>query len=291
MAGRKKAGVAQGPAEELSKFLRRLRRRPDGSELTYAEMADRLGGRRFCSAPTLSRSDQGGDRLPRIETVDGYARACGATPAEIQHARRLLTTAQRNQKRARTAAEYADPGQGLRAARRRYPAIAPHPDYMRTPLDFQHGLRAYRRETGGLSVRAIAENAELSGLPITKSTVQRMLTHGTFPQWQQVEALLTGCRPGKLPDLEPWHRAWRRIFGPTTARNPQTHWETVRELLSGLVHQSPSDRLFLYDHFTRSMPARASEVVVKPAVDHQQDKLLRTLWDLANVSRARPGGP
>ncbi len=60
MAGRKKAGIAEGLAEDLSRFLRQLRALPDGSMVTYAEMADRLGGQQYCSAATLSRADLGG---------------------------------------------------------------------------------------------------------------------------------------------------------------------------------------------------------------------------------------
>ncbi|ARF83354.1 helix-turn-helix domain-containing protein [Kitasatospora aureofaciens] len=213
MSGRTKAGVQDGPAEELASFLRWLRRRPDGTDLTYAEMAGRIGGKRYCSAATLSRADQGGDYIPRIETVQEYARACGATPAQLQHARRLLSAARRLRALHATASRYDDPKAGSRIARQAHPAIAPHPNYMRGRLDFQNGLRSYRREVGNPSVRAISANAELSGLHITKSTVHRMLSRGMDPSWEQVQALLTGCRPGKLPDLRVWRQAWSRIFG------------------------------------------------------------------------------
>ncbi|MET9398815.1 hypothetical protein [Kitasatospora sp. NPDC002965] len=214
MAGRKKAGVTPGLAEELSKFLRRLRPRPGGSEITYSEMAEILGGRRYCSAVTLSRADQGGDRVPRVETVTGYVVACEGTPDDLRHARRLLSTAQRSRQRALTAEEFDDPKQGARVARQRHRAVSPHPDYMRSRLDFQQGLKGYREESGGLSMRAIAENAQAADLHITKSTVHRMLSpEGMFLSWESVEAFLTGCRPARLPDMDAWRRAWQRVFG------------------------------------------------------------------------------
>ncbi|MFF3068857.1 helix-turn-helix domain-containing protein [Kitasatospora sp. NPDC057936] len=213
MSGRNKAGVQSGPAEELARFLRRLRRRPDGTNLTYKEMADRIGGKRYCSAPTLSRADQGGNCIPRIETVQEYALACGASPDQLQHARRLLSAARRLRLLHATASRYDDPKAGARIARQAHPAVAPHPNYMRSRLDFQNGLRSYHREVGSPSVRAISANAELSGLHITKSTAHRMLSTGLDPTWEQVHAFLTGCRPGKLPDLLVWRQAWDRVFG------------------------------------------------------------------------------
>jgi hypothetical protein len=213
MSGRNKAGVQSGPAEELASFLRRLRRRPDGTNLTYAEMADRIGGKRYCSAATLSRADQGGDCIPRIETVQEYALACGASPDQVQHARRLLSAARRLRLLHATASRYDDPKTGARIARQAHPAVAPHPNYMRSRLDFQNGLRSYHREVGSPSVRAISANAEPSGLHITKSTAHRMLSTGLDPTWEQVRAFLTGCRPGKLPDLRVWRQAWGRVFG------------------------------------------------------------------------------
>ncbi len=214
--------------------------------------------------------------------------ACGGTAGQLQHAHRLLATAQRRRQRAKTAARFEDPKQGARAALQQHPATPRHPDYMRTPLDFQQGLQGYRQETGALSVRAIAENAELSGLPITKSTVHRMLTHGMFPQWHQVEALLAGCRPHRLPDLEPWRRAWRRIFSPTAAQKPSP-WETVRDVVLAAANQNPSHKSLLYDYFVRSMPGRTPELTVKPTVDYGE-QFYKTLQDLAHTSRARPGG-
>ncbi|KDN80460.1 helix-turn-helix domain-containing protein [Kitasatospora cheerisanensis] len=223
MAGRKKAGVEPGPAEDLAEFLRRLRRRPDGTDLTYRQLADRLGGVRYCSLVTLSRADRGGTFLPRPETVRGYVSACGGGAAEQEQARRLLATAKRRHQREKTAAAYADPKLGKQEARRRHPTVAPHPDYMRSPIDFQLGLRSYRHETGGLSVRGIARNAEEAGYAISKSAVNRMLTGPrSFPTWDQVEAFLFGCRPHRLPDLDTWNSAWRRVFARPTATRVAT---------------------------------------------------------------------
>ncbi|MFD9061861.1 hypothetical protein ACFVZ3_10100 [Kitasatospora purpeofusca] len=293
MAGRKKAGTAQGMAEDLAEFLRQLRVRSDGGTVSYAEMADRLGGRRYCSAVTLSRADQGGDRLPRAETVTGYVMACGGALVHLQHARRLLAIAQRRRQRARTAALFKDPRQGAKVAVQRHPATARHPDYMRTPLDFQQGLRGYRREVGGPSVRTIAENARTGGKHITKSSVQRMVTHGMFPGWQQVEAFLVGCRPEKLPDLEPWHRAWRRVFGPTTAQSqyPVAVESFSQDLISLLMSDGSTRWNARQHHLVRA-------ILAQQQAEHMATKPTGELWELfrkhsiaGRREEGRPGHP
>ncbi|MEV0192367.1 hypothetical protein AB0I39_28025 [Kitasatospora purpeofusca] len=289
MAGRKKAGIAEGLAEDLSRFLRQLRALPDGSMVTYAEMADRLGGRRYCSAATLSRADLGGDQLPRIETVTGYVKACGGTPGHLQHAHRLLATAQRKNERARTAARFDDPKQGARAALQQHPATPRHPDYMRTPLDFQQGLQGYRQETGGLSMQAIARNAQASGLYISKSTVHRMLSPGIFPQWHQVAAFLTGCRPHRLPDLQPWRRAWRRLFAPSAAPSPSppvasnSGWHILRELLTPTRKNTLTTR---YGHVTADLEATWSTAMSQIPV-RERAGVLREVMKATNADLFR----
>ncbi|MFD5559049.1 hypothetical protein [Kitasatospora griseola] len=299
MAGRKKAGVEPGPAEDLAFFLRRLRRRPDGTDLTYRQLADSLGGVRYCSLATLSRADRGGDSLPRPQTVRGYVTACGGGAAELEQARRLLTTAKRRHQREKTAATYADPNLGKQAARRRHPTVAPHPDYIRNPIDFQLALRSYRRETGSLSVRGIARNAEEAGFPISKSAVDRMLTGPrSFPTWDQVQAVLIGCRPHRPPDLGAWASAWRRVFArPTAVRAATRHipWAPRTEQTGAMASERGYIETMLeraaLEEWTRAMLQRASDPRTLPALERaaQEWTLQRAVLRERTLQRAALG--
>ncbi|GLW74965.1 hypothetical protein Kpho02_72620 [Kitasatospora phosalacinea] len=276
MAGRTKAGVEPGLAEDLARFLRQLRRRPDGTDLTYIELADRLDGARYCSAATLSRADRGGDCIPRLETVRGYVKACGGWAHDQEQARRLLAAAHRRRRRAKTASTYADPRLGARAARRQHPAVAPHPHYIRTPVDFQLGLRSYREENGSLSLRAIALNASRSGYPISKSAVDRMLSQPrSFPTWDQVMAVLVGCRPKRMPDLNVWHRAWRHAFVRPKSPAAAAVWAKNEAILSVLME----DRVLL------GLLASLSDAQGAPTV------LSERVWRAVSAERSWPHAP
>ena len=65
----------EGPAQQLAHALRGLREQAGNP--TYRDMAQRSG----CGASTLSNAAVG-RRMPTLETVLAYARACGGDPAE-----------------------------------------------------------------------------------------------------------------------------------------------------------------------------------------------------------------
>ncbi len=214
VAGRPKAEVSTGAAEELAKFLRRLRFRSGRKKMTYKEMAEATGGRRYCSASTFSRADLGGDSVPRVETVGAYVLACGGTSTQLRQAYRLLDAAREKNQMARTRARIRDLKELSRIVRQKNFPTVEKSEYSHMVLQFQNALRKYRIESGSLSYRSIEANARAAGFQIPKSTAHRIISTETPLQWAQVKAFLVGCRPGHTPDLMPWYCAWITTFGP-----------------------------------------------------------------------------
>ncbi|MFB9372230.1 hypothetical protein [Kitasatospora albolonga] len=122
----------------------------------------------------------------------------------------------------------------MRIARRRNPAVAPHPDYMQTPLDLLNGLKVHRRECGDPSLRQMERNARETGFHLPRSTSYRLLA-GMPPDWKQVEAFLIACRPRREPDLAAWRHAWQRIFSRPIAADQRVETDSMIELMARAI--------------------------------------------------------
>jgi len=200
--GRHKDPLAdQAPYRELAVAMTALRRR---SGLTYRSMAaliDEPG----CSAVTLSRADRG-DRLPRRPVVAAYARACGATPAELRSVHQLWERASMNRPNPApspaTAAIPAPPAPPRRQRR---------PDLFLEPADLLAEMHRVRLKAGQPSLRELERRARWMGSdPLPKSTVSDILAGVRLPNRQQLMIYLRCCGLPE-PELGDWSTAHDRV--------------------------------------------------------------------------------
>jgi hypothetical protein len=158
-----------------------------------------------CSAVTLSRADRG-DRLPRRPVVAAYARACGATPAELRNVHQLWERASMNRPNPApspaTAAIPAPPAPPRRQRR---------PDLFLEPADLLAEMHRVRLKAGQPSLRELERRARWMGSdPLPKSTVSDILAGVRLPNRQQLMIYLRCCGLPE-PELGDWSTAHDRV--------------------------------------------------------------------------------
>jgi transcriptional regulator with XRE-family HTH domain len=197
--GRHKDPLAdQAPYRELAVAMTALRRR---SGLTYRSMAaliDEPG----CSAVTLSRADRG-DRLPRLPVVVAYARACGATPAELRSVHQLWERASMNRPNPALPSSAAATALPSRRQRR--------PDLFLEPADLLAEMHRVRLKAGQPSLRELERRARWMGAdPLPKSTVSDILAGVRLPNRRQLMIYLRCCGLPE-PEIGNWSTAHDRV--------------------------------------------------------------------------------
>jgi hypothetical protein len=198
--GRHKDPLAdQAPYRELAVAMTALRRR---SGLTYRSMAasiDEPG----CSAVTLSRADRG-DRLPRLPVVSAYARACGATPAELRNVHQLWERASMNR-------QNPDPPSSAAAVIPASSRRQRRPELILEPADLLAEMHRVRLQAGQPSLRELERRARWMGSdPLPKSTVSDILAGVRLPNRRQLMIYLRCCGLPE-PEISTWSTAHDRV--------------------------------------------------------------------------------
>lgn len=191
----KKAVAPDAPAAELAVFLRELRER---SNMTYAQMT--LAG--APSVPTLSRTDSG--ELVGWPAVEAYARACGASPAQMNKTERLWKEATERP---------AVVSRGVTAEPRWI-----DPDQLVEPHQLGEVMRAARAACENPSYRALEKRAAAIGVTLCRSTISDALNPAKVPTpWFFRDFMLViGLYPGSPAaryDARTWEQAWERAHG------------------------------------------------------------------------------
>ncbi|WP_443333054.1 helix-turn-helix domain-containing protein [Streptomyces sp. AA0539] len=184
--GRREAPITteKRALRELAEWLREQRNL--GGRRSYRELATFAG----CHATTLQRAASG-DKVPRRETVRGYARACGASEEEAE---RLWRAARLEESR---------------AAAERGRQVAPSAQFVRDLADLSAALVDMYEKAGSPSLRHMEELAGGYGL-LPRSTAHRIIKKDTVPRCrEQLQAFLRAC---SVPEQEwhAWESAWNR---------------------------------------------------------------------------------
>ena len=171
---------------ELQEWLREQRER---TRQGYRALAVRAG----CHATTLQRAASG-ERVPKLQTVLNYARACDASPEEA----RLLW------KRARY--------EETRLARGGRGRPAPRPEFIRDFVDLGAALVELYDKAGSPPLRTMEQRAGGFGA-LPRSSAHRIRNKQAMPHsLRQFQAYLRACEvpEAEWPDWEAaWTRAWR----------------------------------------------------------------------------------
>ncbi|MEV0368391.1 DNA sulfur modification protein DndB [Streptomyces sp. NPDC050636] len=189
----------------LALWLRAQRQRAD---LTYQQMAEVTE----YTHSTLSRAANG-RRVPRLEVVDAYARACDA---DVSEARRLW-------RKARQASVHALPGAPDTAAMR--------PEYVSNFAELHTAMTGVHRSAGMPSLRELARRAGNHG-ELPRSTLHSILRQQAIPSRQHLLAFVKACGVSGQATQE-WASAWDR------ASRRHTRWTTAATFRSALPWRTP----------------------------------------------------
>jgi transcriptional regulator with XRE-family HTH domain len=192
--------TAEFPLWRLASYLRWAR---GNAGLTYQDLADRT---RLPKA-TLQRAADG-RTLPRPETVEAYARACGRHPATALGWQQRAADARQRKRRRPAARSKPRSGSGPRKARRQVPDI--HPAQVATFDDLVEALRCLRHTDGNPTLRELAARDEPYDNWLRPSTISDLLRRTTRrPAPEVVIAFARACgQSGKR--LRRWEKAWTR---------------------------------------------------------------------------------
>ncbi|MGD9482855.1 helix-turn-helix transcriptional regulator [Streptomyces sp. TRM70308] len=216
---------------DLAEWLRDQRARTGQG---YRALAVRAG----CHATTLQRAASG-ERVPRLQTVLIYARACDASPEE---ARRLWREARYKHTRQLRG------GHGL---------PAPKPLYVRDFADLAAALLDLYEKAGSPTLRTMEERAGRYGV-LPRSTVHRIVRRQTMPAGLgQFRAFLRACEVPET-DWQEWEAAWSRAWRhekndrnviteePFDFTVEQTSWNSIvstRNVYIAPIKSRPPDRV------------------------------------------------
>ena len=152
------------------------------------------GGVRAGSHPTTLQRAASGERVPKLQTVLNYARACDASPEEA----RLLWTRARYEE--------------TRLARGGRGRPAPRPEFIRDFVDLGAALVELYDKAGSPPLRTMEQRAGGFGA-LPRSSAHRIRNKQAMPHsLRQFQAYLRACEVPETewPDWEAaWTRAWR----------------------------------------------------------------------------------
>jgi transcriptional regulator with XRE-family HTH domain len=191
--------TAEFPLWRLARYLRWAR---GNAGLTYQELADRTQ----LPKATLQRAADG-RTLPRPETVEAYARACGRDPVMALRWRQRAADARRPKRRAVTRSKPRSRS-GPGTARRQVLVI--RPARVATFDDLVEALRYLRHIAGNPTLRELAARDGSHGNRLRPSTVSDLLRRTTRrPDREVVKAFARACgQSGER--LRKWEEAWSR---------------------------------------------------------------------------------
>ncbi|MFR9758187.1 helix-turn-helix domain-containing protein, partial [Streptomyces sp. TR06-5] len=221
------------PNEALERLAFWLRVQRERAGLTYHELAERT----TCSASTLARA-AAGERVPRLPTVEAYARACEASVADGRRMWRAARAAEQRHTR----------------VPRSIPDAAPRPELVQEPADLHAALRALYYKSGAMPLAEMERRAGGHGR-LPHSTVHRMLKGATMFRQDQLTAFLDGCGV-PVRNHPQWHRAWERAWRST---QPQTiDAIELKRMLESAVHTP----------FPRTKQCPVCSEIISGDVDH-----------------------
>ncbi|MFC8957371.1 helix-turn-helix domain-containing protein [Streptomyces sp. NPDC057101] len=201
---------------ELQEWLRDQRGRTGQG---YRALSVRAG----CHATTLQRAASS-EKVPKLQTVLNYARACDASPDEARHL----------WKRARY--------EQTRRERKGRSRPAPRPEFIRDFVDLEAALVDLYEKAGSPAFRTMEQRAGRYGL-LPRSTAHRIVNKLAMPHnLPQFQAYLKACEvpEGDWPLWESaWARAWRHekqddlvtpdAFGPDSSDHDTSPWFVTPE--------------------------------------------------------------
>ncbi|WP_369212328.1 helix-turn-helix domain-containing protein [Streptomyces flavofungini] len=168
---------------ELAEWLRESRR---AAGVTHREMAEATG--HTVSASTFSRATSG-DRIPRLQVVEEYARACQAS--------------------VRLARQYWQAARYVEHQRTHLPAKTTEPDQVYTPAHLNEALKHLYYRAGAMPVLEMERRAGAHG-QLPHSTVSRVLADKAMFDYAQFLTFLRICDVTNGVEWERWRSAWQR---------------------------------------------------------------------------------
>jgi transcriptional regulator with XRE-family HTH domain len=199
--------TAMFPLWRLAVYLRWAR---GNAGLTYQELADKT---RLPKA-TLQRAADG-RTLPRPETVEAYARACGRDPVMALRWRQRAADARR---RKRGAVSRSKPRSRSGPTTARHQVSAIRPAQVATFDDLVEALGYLRHIAGNPTLRELAARDGSHDNRLRPSTVSDLLRRTTRrPDREVVRAFARAC--GESGEgLRKWEEAWSRVSRPLAGR-------------------------------------------------------------------------
>ncbi|NGO79510.1 helix-turn-helix domain-containing protein [Streptomyces sp. YC504] len=224
----------------LSQLAVWLRHQRSTAELSYSELAAATE----YSATTLQRATTG-ERIPRLQVVESYARACGA---DVVVGRDLWRDARWM--------EHCN----LSPTRRPH---VPPPELITEPADLLEALREVYYKGGAIPVAEMERRAGLGRLP--RSTVQRMLRGRATLELAQFMIFLEICG---IPERElpVWRQTWMRAWRYRARESPDEGGHGASPAISVEVTDLLSDRI---RNLQAELDMRREELVVQRRL-HQQ---------------------
>ncbi|MGV9502699.1 helix-turn-helix domain-containing protein [Streptomyces sp. NPDC003642] len=183
---------------ELGHFAEALRAMRHAAGLTYRELAEHTN----YSAAQLRRAASG-ERLPRIEVVRQYVKAC--LPYLDDDAKRRTFEMEVPSWYGMAAAAVAHAAELSRRS-----TIVPKPEYVRDEADLSGAMRDAWSRAGRLPSRSIES---LSDKQVPRSTAHAICKGRAVPRdLRQFVSFLHVCEIDGAA-LKPWFRAWFKVFG------------------------------------------------------------------------------